>query len=263
MSRRKKPFPFFLWHRRLGLVALLMVFILSITGIMLNHTETLKLDETTIESELLLNWYGINPQGSSINFYTPGITGQDSDWLSQWDQQLFLNGQPIISHQETLRGAVALNGIIAVALTQHILLLDNAGDIIELMNFRSESSIKQIGLSDNQLAIIDEAKQFYLADTQISQWTLNNAQKTRWSTPADISEEQVLTLKRAFRGEGIFLERVILDLHSGRIFNAQWGVYVMDASAIIMMLLGLSGLWVWWSRQLKMRQKKHYKKHHK
>ena len=54
MSRKKKSFPFFLWHRRLGLAGLLLLFVLAITGIMLNHTEDFHLDETHIKSDLLL-----------------------------------------------------------------------------------------------------------------------------------------------------------------------------------------------------------------
>ncbi len=38
-NRKPKKFTAFLWHRRIGLFALLLVIILAITGIMLNHTE--------------------------------------------------------------------------------------------------------------------------------------------------------------------------------------------------------------------------------
>ena len=58
------------------------------------------------------------------------------------------------------------------------------------------------------------------------------------------------------------MERVILDLHSGRLFNQAWGIYLMDASAIIMIWPGLSGTWIWWSRNRKIKNKRHYQKHH-
>ena len=69
-------------------------------------------------------------------------------------------------------------------------------------------------------------------------------------------------MKQAYRGQGLTLERVMLDLHSGRLFNQTWGVYLMDASAVIMMWLGISGTWIWWSRNKKMKTKRHYQKHH-
>jgi len=62
MTKRKpQRFTAFLWHRRIGLFALVLVVILAITGLMLNHTEKLGLAESYISREWLLNWYGIEP----------------------------------------------------------------------------------------------------------------------------------------------------------------------------------------------------------
>ena len=68
MTRVKKKFSIFLWHRRLGLSALALVIILAITGIMLNHTEELELDESFVSSSWLLNWYGIKPDSEPITY---------------------------------------------------------------------------------------------------------------------------------------------------------------------------------------------------
>lgn len=255
MSRRKKSFPFFLWHRRIGLAALILVIILSITGIMLNHTEGLGLDESNIESDLLLDWYGINPQGEAINFR------QQNTSVSQWQQQLFFNQQNIYSHSEKLVGFAQINDVIAIALQNRILLIDDTGEIIELMSNVTESEILQIGLSGERIALRD-SQQFYLSDQQLSRWQATTAQNTEWSQLSSLSEADKSTLKKAFRGQGLTLERVILDLHSGRLLHPTWGVIIMDASAIIMMLLGFSGFWIWWSRKSKQRTRKHYKKHH-
>jgi hypothetical protein len=37
----------------------------------------------------------------------------------------------------------------------------------------------------------------------------------------------------------------------------------MDAAAIALLWLCGSGLWVWYSRRRKLRQKRHYRKHHR
>lgn len=101
-----------------------------------------------------------------------------------------------------------------------------------------------------------------MTDKYVSQLHKQKMQATRWSSAENIEEEQLEQLKLAYRGKGVSMERLVLDLHSGRLFHPKWGVYLMDASAIIMMFLGVSGIWVWWSRKLKMRRKKHYRKHH-
>ena len=256
MNRRKKPFAFFLWHRRLGLTALVLVFILSITGIMLNHTEELKLDETTIESDFILNWYGINPEGSPINYNTDNI------WVSQWNQQIFFNGKSIYSHKEKLKGMVIIDGLIALALENFVLLLDENGELIEIMSTGTLFTVSKIGVLNKKIALLDIQDNLYISDNDFTVWHKHNKSPTYWSTAESLSQNQTTTLQQAFRGKGINFERVILDLHSGRIFNARWGIYIMDASAIVMMLLGISGLWVWWSRKLKMRKKRHYNKHH-
>ncbi len=254
MSRKKKSFPFFLWHRRLGLLALLLVFVLSITGIMLNHTEALKLDERTLSSDILMDWYGINPQGRALKFST------DNHWLAAWDQQLFLNGQRLQTPAQAVHGMVETANMLVIALDQQLLLMDFDGEVIELMPV--QTAISQIGLSETRLALLDKNGQFYLADKYISQLDKQTMQATHWSSSEGIEDDQLDQLKLAYRGKGLSLERLILDLHSGRLLHPQWGVYIMDASAIIMMFLGFSGIWVWWSRKLKMRRKKHFQKHH-
>jgi len=256
MTRRKKPFPFFLWHRRLGLAALVLVFILSITGIMLNHTESLKLDEAPVESDLILNWYGINPRGEAINFSV------DHFWISQWDQQLFFNGKSFFTHKEIIKGIVRHQDIIAIALETSVLLIDMYGEIIELIPVKTHAAISHIGFINNKIALLDSLSNFYLSDTQLTHWQQQNHLATQWASPTALTDAQRSALKQAYRGLSLNLERVVLDLHSGRIFNDRWGVYIMDASALLMMLLGISGLWIWWLRKLKMSKKKHFQKHH-
>jgi len=256
MSRKRKSYPFFLWHRRLGLAGLLLVFILSITGIMLNHTEAFKLDETHIKSDLLLDWYDINPQGFPTTFKLNDI------WISQWEQQLFFNGKAFFTHEETLQGVAIIDNIIAIALEHHILLVDIEGDVIELFSLNTIAAIKNIGLVNNKIALLNEEDQLFLSNSQLSSWKLNNnALNPIWSKATKINKIQVDQLKAAYRGDGLNLEKFILDLHSGRIFNDSWGIYIMDATAVIMMLLGLSGTWVWWSRKLKTQRKRNAKKH--
>jgi len=255
--KRKKSFPFFLWHRRLGLAGLILLFILAITGIMLNHTEDFELDKTSIQSDLLLDWYNINPQGEPSTFKLGNI------WVSQWSQQLFFNGKTLFTHAEQLQGIAVVDDIIAIALENHVLLVDADGEIIELISVNTSSAIHKVGTSQKKIALLDKQNNIYLSNTQLSNWKPGSiALKPSWSKNIEINEAQLDKLKSAYRGDGLNLEKFILDLHSGRIFNDRWGLYIMDAAAILMMLLGISGTWVWWSRKMKIRRKKHFQKHH-
>ena len=55
-------------------------------------------------------------------------------------------------------------------------------------------------------------------------------------------------LQAAYRGYGLTLERVLLDLHSGRVLGSA-GVLLVDAAAILFLLLAISGLWLWSRRR--------------
>ena len=58
--------------------------------------------------------------------------------------------------------------------------------------------------------------------------------------------------------QGLSLERLLLDVHSGRIFG-RYGPWVVDAAAIALLMLGLSGVWIY-VRSIKQGKLRH--KHH-
>lgn len=252
----KKPFPFFLWHRRLGLLALLFIFILSITGIMLNHTDSLKLDSQMIENNWLLDWYGLNPTGEPLSF----TAGQHL--VTQWGQQLFFEDRTIGTEREQLMGAIKSNGIIILLMTNRILLLDDKGHLIEQLK-PAFAPFKQVGKHNGFVVVETSSNDLYIADRDIVSWQSISSGQINWATPTKPDTHQQEKIRQSYRGNGLTLERVILDLHSGRIFNAGWGIYIMDISAILMLVLGISGTWVWLSRKQKMKTKRHYQKHHR
>jgi len=55
------------------------------------------------------------------------------------------------------------------------------------------------------------------------------------------------------------MERIMLDLHSGRILGRA-GVYIMDAAAIGFLVLAASGVWLWVRRRTSIRTHKQKKK---
>jgi len=55
-------------------------------------------------------------------------------------------------------------------------------------------------------------------------------------------------LQRHFRGEVLPVERVLLDLHSGRFFG-RFGPWIFDTIAVLLILLALSGTWIWLKRK--------------
>lgn len=255
MTRKKIIFTAFIWHRRIGLAAIVLLIILAITGMMLNHTEGLQLDETYVESSALLNWYGLEPEGEIISYAIK------KHMVSSWGSQLFFNKKTIATSAQTLRGAVHSEQLIIVAFDSEIFLLSHDGKLIDRISTHPYfSSIKRIGLKDDRPVIESNNLLYYMADEQVIDWNTTTANNIEWSLISTLDKTQTIELRKAYRGNSLNMERVILDLHSGRIFG-QYGIYLMDAAAIILIWLSLSGLWIWQSRKGKQKQKRHYQKH--
>ena len=259
-KRKSKQFTAFLWHRRIGLFAIVLVIILAITGIMLNHTEKLKLDETFISTSWLLNWYGIEPKDSPVSYQV--TNSGTTHIISAWQNQLFFDDIAITDLKQSIHGAIAAEQFFVIALENEIILLSFEGEFIERVSTSiSFSNIQRLGMKYKRPVIETSEPLYYMADEHILDWDVIINEDIEWTKKYDLTTNEYEQLLIAYRGSGLKLERVILDLHSGRIFG-QYGVYVMDAAAIALLWLSLSGLWVWNSRRRKMRQKKHYQKHH-
>jgi len=258
VTGRKSPrFTAFLWHRRAGLAAIILVIILAVTGLMLNHTEDLDLDKIHIESALLLNWYGLEPQGEIVSY------GVDGHRVSQWDRQVFFDNRPLSTSDQHLHGAVSVEHMIVAAFDSEILLLTPDGELIERVpTSQSFSAIRRLGVKYQRPVIETAGSLYYMADEHILDWDVVVDEGVIWSQPSEPDEQRMEILRRAFRGNGLSMERVLLDLHSGRIFG-KYGPYLMDAAALALLWLSCSGLWVWWSRRRKLKQKRHYQKHHR
>lgn len=256
-NRKSKKFTAFLWHRRIGLAAIVLVVILAITGIMLNHTEDFELDSTYVDSSLLMSWYGLEPETEPLT-YTAG-----DHQITQWGDRLFFDNHSIAKNEQTLKGAIAAEQFIVAAFEKEVLLISFDGELVErIPTSTSFSDTVRLGLKYKRPVIETADRLAYMADEHIIDWDVILNEDIAWSEVDTLDQQQLDELHIAFRGKGLSLERVVLDLHSGRIFGSL-GIYVMDAAAIGLLWLSGSGLWVWWSRSRKQKRKRHFQKHHR
>ncbi len=256
-GRKPHRFTAFLWHRRIGLVAIILVITLAITGIMLNHTTTLKLDENYVDSSLLLGWYGLEPEGDAISY----DVGEHV--ITVLDHLVFFNSYPVTVTEQAFHGAVKTEQLIVLAFDTELVLLTHDGELVERMpTGHSFSDIQRIGVKYMRPVIETSDPYYYMADEHILDWDVISNDDIAWADKTTLDDTRMTVLLESFRGRGLPVERVILDLHSGRIFG-KYGTYVMDAAAIALLWLSCSGPWVWWRRRVKLRQKRHFQKHHR
>ncbi len=224
----------FKFHRYTGLGVAIFILMLAITGILLNHTEDLELDNRYVKSKPILNWYGIKPAEIQAAFKT------DQYWVIQIDGQIFLEQQPVLKKNQTLLGAVATDSFYLLGFPDSLVLLSHEGEIIEQI----QKPISKIAISGNQTILIKSEKQILLSDDGLLSWQQAQPPNINWSKPEKLPEQIKRKVKNLSLNKIIPYERLILDIHSGRFFGS-YGILVVDIAGILFILLALSGCWIW------------------
>lgn len=249
----------YLWHRWIGMTAAVFVVLLSLTGLALNHTERMGLDSRHVAFAPLLDWYGINAP-DDITVYVAG-----SLTVASLGRQVYIGTAPLPGAEAPVSGAVLLDDFIVVGLKDQLLLLTRDGELVERLDATAgiPAGVQALGTNASGRLVVAGADGDYSADSDLSRWQRSNVSNVTWSTPVTPAPALVTALQQHYRGSGLTVERVMLDLHSGRILGA-WGVYLMDAAAIVFLLLAASGIWLWGKRRASARaHRKRIHRHYK
>lgn len=232
------------WHRRIGIIAALFVIMLVVTGIMLNHTGSLGLDSSYVKNNLLLDLYEINPATPPAGFKVA------DHWISQVGERIYFNEHELSDNVERLIGAVALRDDIVVGFDGRLLLLTGDGQVIERLTGTQgvPAGMRAIGKTADEHLVIRGAHGDYQVNLDSLDWHEEKFIHAGWSEHEPLPAKLQGDLLQLYRGTGLPLERVMLDLHSGRIAGS-WGIYIVDAAAILFFILALSGIWMWFQRQ--------------
>ncbi len=243
-STRRLPRFFRKWHRKLGVFAAFFIIYLSVTGVALNHTDGLSLAHQPIKSTWLLDHYGISaPQ--DIRFYQQGkiqITDK-SVWLQ--GQLLFESDVDVISVGR-LKLKHNQQSVFVIATGQNILLFNLEGELVDQLGAESgvPKRIKAMSIDDEQV-IVENTDGYYQTDSDFFDWQIvQPTSMPKWLQPELASDVQIQQTELVYRAQFLTLERIILDSHSGRFFG-DIGVFFMDFIAVLLMLISISGLYLW------------------
>ena len=239
---RKKPQTSItrLLHRSLGTGTALFIIFMVLSGLAINHSNGLGLDQRHVSQPFVLDWYGLG-EPEHISSFALG-----NDWLSFAGSQLYLNGKSVPGLSNGV-GAVSSHGMLIAAGSEELLLLDGGGRLIERLPWGPPGAgpIESIGLLADGV-VVKSGGQLWLADADLLNWQRaeNTIANPVWalSEPAPKALQQAIT--QQYRGDGLSLERVLLDLHSGRFFGPV-GILVYDLLALAVAFLAISGLIFW------------------
>ena len=226
------------WHRWLGLAAAPLVIVLVVTGLILNRSPELGLDRAFAENRWLLAWYGIAPSGPALAYRV------GENWLIGFGETLYLNAEPVKSGTGTLVGAVAADGMIVAALPQSLYLFTPEGELIEKLGGPLlPGALEAVALAPGGGVLARSAAAAFASDADVTRWeSADGVEVGTWSMPAPPPEALLRAVLLRHRGQGLSWERVLLDLHSGRLLG-QAGPYLMDAAAVLLGLLAASGVY--------------------
>ena len=230
------------FHRYTGIGSALLVLILSITGLLLNIA-TLELDQRFISNSWLLEEYSLGE--FPVHSYAAGDT-----IVSKSGRYLYLNEKVTLEINESLIGSIALQEDILIALPNSLLLVSKTGEVIDqLFDYSGLPVRPQALMTDSIGGVLMKGKNsVWRSDQTLSQWQALSDSNIAW--PDAIETPRILSaqIQHHARTHEISLERMLLDLHSGRLFG-KIGETLMSLSAIALIFLALSGVYVW-SRRL-------------
>lgn len=229
----------------MGLAAVVLVLILCVTGLALNHTETLRLDERFVGSSWLLAWYGIDAPGSGHS------RGAGAHWVTLLGDRIYVDEIPLAGHFSELTAAVAMPGQTVVIADGDVLILTPEAELVERLGRQDgvPAGIEAAALVPDTGLVVRASHGLYTVDEAFLQWRHIELPRDApsWSRPGVLPEELLRSIRRHYRGHILPVERVLLDLHSGRLFG-RYGTLLMDLAALALIALSLTGCWIWLRR---------------
>lgn len=225
------------WHARMGVLLAIFLLFLALTGLALSHADALGLDKREVSAAWLMNWYGLHPAVPSHGFLFKG------GYLAAADGRWVMNGRVLGDAGEKPVGAVDWGGMRGLANTEVLYLYMADGRLVDKLSGTALPGhpVRRLGTLDSRL-VIETAKGSFATDDGLAWQPLGQGQPI-WSVEQSLPVSESASLSMAF-APALPLERIILDLHSGRIFG-HYGPMLMDIAAIVLVALSLSGMWIY------------------
>ena len=236
------------WHRTVGVLAALFTLFLALTGLLLLNSDRLGLPTTQIGSPWLLDWYGLRPPPPPRGIQVA------THWISQSGSRLYVDTREIGGVTGVLLGAQAMgeaDGEMIVVTDAALAVLAADGEVLERLGSEAglPAGLTASGVDAAGRLVLSTTNGLFAYDAALDQIApLAAAAGVHWHATQTPPAAIVEPLMNAWRGEGLPLERVVLDLHSGRLFGRP-GVLIVNLASLALLFLACSGLVIWVQRR--------------
>ncbi len=231
------------WHRWAGITAALLVVVLASTGLALQHAPALGLDRSPVGAPMVARALGID--AGTVRAFRVGDA-----WLLGTRDAIYLDGRLVASISELPSGAIDTPFGLAVAAGGDVLLLDNEGNLLERLRADGAlpGGVQRLGRSDDGRPVVETSEGRYRPRRRWLAFATLDGEVRAWSSATKPPEPLARRVRRQQLAQAVTWERLLLEVHSGRIAG-QAGVLIMDAAAVLLLVLALSGVYLWWRRR--------------
>ncbi|MGE6570665.1 MULTISPECIES: PepSY-associated TM helix domain-containing protein [Shewanella] len=233
------------WHRRLGLASALFILLLVFTGVAINHSDDFGLDQTPVTQSWLLDYYGIPAPAHVAQF--SALDKRNLPALYITDNLLWQGKQVVFEGPQTLISASYAANMLVAMDTNQLYLFDSAGHLQETQNSSTglPTGLLALAVVDGRVWLKTDSG-VYQAGEQLIDWQPTVPLKPlSWLMPNPQVNAEFIQHARSAH---LNWQRVMLDLHSGRLFGALT-VWLWDLFALALLLVSLSGFWIWYQKK--------------
>lgn len=222
---------------------MLFLVLISASGLVLNHADALGMSRHAA-APWVLSLYSTELPPVDAAFSAAGVLFATSA------ETLYANGIELAKGTNRLIGSVVVDDAYVVATSDEFFLISDDIALIERFAPDASGPMSKLGTAGQHIFVAIQDAYFEI-DTQrmsLSSTADITPEKVAWSQPAIPSENQAEQIGTAALGQAINWERVLLDLHSGRILPTI-GRYLADITALCLLYMCFTGLWLWARRR--------------
>lgn len=234
------------WHRAVGVCAALFLIFLSVTGLLLMSSDRLGLPHVQIASRWLLDWYGIRPPPPPVGMAVAG------HWVTQFGSRVYLDTREVDGVTGVLLGVVASSeDELQIVTDRAVTLVGRDGAVLERLGEEAglPTGLTAAATDGTGRLLLKTSGGLVAYDDDSGEFAAVAANSSpQWASLQSPPDAIVSALTQGWRGEGLPLERVVLDLHSGRLFGRA-GVWVINLASVALLVLACTGVIAWWQRR--------------
>lgn len=232
------------WHRRIGIASIGMVLWLALSGILINHSDMLGFNKSTINNSFINRLYGLD---KTVDLPQAIVFGEAHFFC--YEGQLYRNDDVLALCGFPPLAIGVFDNQVLVLSESDILLFDKSFNFLEKIDFSSlandlsQQKVRHLWRVGEQIILASEGDGYlYRLDILALETERLEVLPAGALSVSEAVEFALLPadIRKNLAFPGLSLERLLLDAHSGRLFGI-FGVLLVDFFAIAFVLLGLSG----------------------